>query len=672
MATLNVGAGQTYATLAAAVAASHDGDVVAVQAGTYVNDFATISTKISIVGVGGMANFVATTAPPNGKGILVTQTDVTIQNLSFSGAAVADGNGAGIRYEGGNLVIIDSYFHDNQDGLLSNADPNGTIRITGSEFANNGTGDGFTHNLYVGDIASLVIDDSYFHDAVVGHQVKSRAQSTTITNSRIYDGTGTGSYSIDLPNGGVGVIRDNVIQQGANSDNPAIIHYGGESAAYPGSSLTITDNVVVNDLTSSPSVRLLANATTVTASLSGNDVYGLTSSQIATGPATVSGTTFLSTHPSLDTSSPWLAGDPTIFGTPGPDTLAGTAGADTMSGGAGNDTYYVNNVGDKVIEAAGGGTDTVYSTVSWSMAAGQEIEYLLAYGPGAVSGVTLTGNELDNYLVGGSGHDVLSGGAGDDHLRGGAGADTMTGGAGNDTYYVDNIGDSVTEASNSGTDLVNSSINYTLGSNVEKLTLTGSGNLNGWGNSVANTLTGNSGNNVLYGAGGADVMAGGAGNDTYYVDNVGDSVTEASNAGTDLVNSAVSYALGNNVENLTLSRSANINGYGNSLANTLTGNSGNNLIDGGLGNDRLIGGGGSDTFAFHTIFNAIVGTGMLSAAQFAANTSGTAQDASDRIIYETDTGKLFYDSNGSAAGGATQFATLSPGLALTNADFSVV
>lgn len=137
MATLNVGAGQAYATLSAAVAASRDGDVIAVQAGTYVNDFATISTDITIVGVGGMANFVATVAPPNGKGTFVAQSDVTIQNLRFSGAAVADGNGAGIRYEGGNLVIIDSYFHDNQMNLLAAVvDPAGTIRMLGSEFGN--------------------------------------------------------------------------------------------------------------------------------------------------------------------------------------------------------------------------------------------------------------------------------------------------------------------------------------------------------------------------------------------------------------------------------------------------------------------------------------------------------------------------------------------------------
>ena len=104
MATLTVGSNQQFSTIAAAVAASKDGDVIAVKAGTYTNDFATVTTKITIEGVGGMVNLVATTAPPNGKAILVTTTDVTLDHLSFSGAAVADGNGAGVRYEGGNLV----------------------------------------------------------------------------------------------------------------------------------------------------------------------------------------------------------------------------------------------------------------------------------------------------------------------------------------------------------------------------------------------------------------------------------------------------------------------------------------------------------------------------------------------------------------------------------------
>ena len=309
MATLNVGAGQAYATLSAAVSASRDGDVIAVQAGTYVNDFATISKDITIVGVGGMANFVATVAPPNGKGILVTQSNVTIQNLSFSGVAVADGNGAGIRYEGGNLVVIDSYFHDNQMNLLATVvDPAGTIRIVGSEFGATRNSDSLNHNLYVGNIGSLVIDDSYFHDAYDGHQIKSRAQSTTITNSRIYDGAGAGSYTIDLPNGGVGIIRNNVIQQGPNSDNPGIIDYGGESDAYAGSSLLIKSNVVVNDMSSS-GARLLYSNTTVTGTIRDNSVYGLTAGQIALGSAMVSGTTFLSTQPTLDTSSTGLRAD---------------------------------------------------------------------------------------------------------------------------------------------------------------------------------------------------------------------------------------------------------------------------------------------------------------------------------------------------------------------------
>ncbi len=132
MAILTVGPGQAFTTLAAAVAASQDGDTIQVQSGTYTNDFAEITTKITIEGVGGMVHLVATEPPPNGKAILVTDTDVTLSNLEFSGAQVADGNGAGVRYQGGNLTINDCYFHDNQDGLLSANDPTGSITINNS------------------------------------------------------------------------------------------------------------------------------------------------------------------------------------------------------------------------------------------------------------------------------------------------------------------------------------------------------------------------------------------------------------------------------------------------------------------------------------------------------------------------------------------------------------
>jgi serralysin len=171
----------------------------------------------------------------------------------------------------------------------------------------------------------------------------------------------------------------------------------------------------------------------------------------------------------------------------------------------------------------------------------------------------------------------------------------MSGGAGYDTYVVDAAGDSVTEASGEGTDTVQAGVSYTLGTNVENLTLTGTGNINATGNTLNNTLTGNAGSNVLSGGTGSDAMSGGAGDDTYVVDAAGDTVTEASGEGTDTVQAGISYTLGTNVENLTLTGSSNINATGNTGNNTLTGNTGRNVLDGGTGSDVLTGGAGNDT-----------------------------------------------------------------------------
>ena len=181
-------------------------------------------------------------------------------------------------------------------------------------------------------------------------------------------------------------------------------------------------------------------------------------------------------------------------------------------------------------------------------------------------------------------------------LNGGAGNDTMIGGLGNDTYVVDAAGDVVTELAGQGTDTVQSSISYVLGSDVENLQLTGSAAINATGNTLANTLTGNAGNNVLDGGAGNDTMIGGAGNDTYVVDAAGDVVTELARQGTDTVQSSVTYTLGANVENLSLTGAAAINATGNTLDNMLTGNSGNNVLSGGAGNDTMIGGLGNDTY----------------------------------------------------------------------------
>jgi hypothetical protein len=304
---LTVGPGRQHATVAAAIAASRDGDVVAIDAGTYTNDFATINTRITLQGVGGMARLVATVPPPNGKGILVTNTDITIDRLEFSGATVPDNNGAGIRYQAGHLTILNSHFHRNQNGILANPDAAGSITIRNSEFGHNGFGDGYTHNLYVGTVAALTIDNSYFHDALVGHEIKSRALSTTITNSRIAQGPeGTGSYSIDLPNGGRAVLTGNVIQQGPRSRNPVIVAFGAEGNLHPNTSLEMTGNTVLNDL-ARPSARLLWNATAATARLSRNAVFGLFPEQYGRGPVSVSGMTVLATAPALDTSPPWVS-----------------------------------------------------------------------------------------------------------------------------------------------------------------------------------------------------------------------------------------------------------------------------------------------------------------------------------------------------------------------------
>jgi Ca2+-binding RTX toxin-like protein len=204
---------------------------------------------------------------------------------------------------------------------------------------------------------------------------------------------------------------------------------------------------------------------------------------------------------------------------------------------------------------------------------------------GTAGNDVLTGGAGNDQLLGLAGNDTLQGGAGHDLLDGGTGIDTMRGGTGDDTYIVDRSGDLVTELANEGADTVQSSLTYTLGANVENLTLTGTGNLKGTGNALDNILTGNGGTNVL---------TGGVGNDTYVV-GAGDTAVESLNGGIDTVQSASTFTLGSNVENITLTGTANINGTGNVLNNTLVGNSGGNTLDGGSGNDTMDGGDGNDS-----------------------------------------------------------------------------
>ena len=272
----------------------------------------------------------------------------------------------------------------------------------------------------------------------------------------------------------------------------------------------------------------------------------------------------------------------TLYGNAGNNLLNGEAGADRMVGGAGNDTYFVDNSNDVVFENANEGSDAVLSTAHYRLSANVET-------------LVLQGNaDLQGY--GNSDANTLYGNAGNNLLNGEAGADTMLGGAGNDTYFVDNSNDVVFENANEGSDAVLSTAHYRLSANVETLVLQGHADLQGYGNSDANTLYGNAGNNLLNGEAGADRMVGGAGNDTYFVDNSNDVVFENANEGNDAVFSTAHYRLSANVETLVLQGNADLQGYGNSDANTLYGNAGNNLLNGEAGADRMVGGAGNDTY----------------------------------------------------------------------------
>ncbi len=376
--------------------------------------------------------------------------------------------------------------------------------------------------------------------------------------------------------------------------------------------------------------------------------------------------------------------------------LLSTAGNDTLKGtSAANDTVsYVNAAAAVTVSLA-------ITTQQNTIGAGLDTITLIE---------NLTGSDFNDNLTGNTKTNTLDGGIGNDTLNGGTGADTMIGGLGDDNFIIDNAGDAVIENPSEGTDKVSSKLTYTLPAHTENLTLTGALAINGTGNDLANILIGNSAANELSGGGdndkldgkaGIDTMIGGLGNDSYVVDNTADVIIEYPAEGSDKVSSSATYALPANVESLTLTGSAAINGTGNSQANTLTGNSGNNLLSGGGGNDKLdgkagantlTGGAGKDTFKFTTTghidtitdfaviddtiqlenaaFTALTATGTLTADKFRIGTQ--ALDANDFVIYNNVTGAILYDADGSGAGAAVQVATVGTGLAMTNADFVVI
>jgi hypothetical protein len=242
-----------------------------------------------------------------------------------------------------------------------------------------------------------------------------------------------------------------------------------------------------------------------------------------------------------------------LIGGAGNDDLNGGPGADDMAGGAGDD-YYTTDGADTLAENAAEGTDTVRSSVTFTL--GANFENLLLSGSGNLDG---TGNGENNTLTGNIGNNVLTGLGGMDTLNGMAGADTLYGGDNNDTLNGGNDDDQL------------------------------------FGEAGTDTLNGGSGHDLLNGGTGADTMAGGTGDDTYVVDDAGDIVTELANQGTDTVQTTrTSYSLGANVENLTGTLGAKQTLNGNDLRNIIVAGAGDDIIDARGDNDRITGGGGND------------------------------------------------------------------------------
>ena len=574
--------------------------------------------------------------------------------------------------------LIGSNFNDSLTGNIEN---NVLIGGLGDDtYTVNNTDDVITENLDEG------IDKV---NSSVTYTLSANVENLTLTGTSTIDGTGN-----DLANNIAGNAASNVLNGGAGNDildgragaDSLIGGLGDDIYTVDNAGDVITENLAegIDQVNSRVTYTLSANVENLT----------------LTGTSAVDGT-------GNDLANTLLgnAASNVLTGGAGNDILDGRAGADSLIGGLGDDVYTVDNTGDVITENLAEGIDKVNSRVTYTLSA--NVENLTLAGTSAIDG---TGNDLANNILGNTASNVLTGGAGNDILDGGAGADSLIGGLGDDVYTVDNTGDVITENLAEGIDKVNSRVTYTLSANVENLTLTGTSTIDGAGNDFANTLLGNTasnvltggaGNDTLNGGAGADSLIGGLGNDVYFVDNVGDVITENLVEGIDRISSSVTYTLPDNVENLTLTGISTIDGTGNSLANVILGNTAANLLDGGLGDDLLDGGLGDnvltgglglDSFRFTTtghvdtitdynvandtirlensVFTALTDTGTLAVGQFRIGTN--ALDEDDFIIYNDVTGVLLYDSDGSGAGATVQIAVIGIGLGMTNADIVVI
>ncbi|NVJ96889.1 MAG: hypothetical protein HWE25_01990, partial [Alphaproteobacteria bacterium] len=484
---LEVGEGKEFSTVQDAYDASGADDTILVYEGTYFfegneyynhdNHSLLIEHDIRIIGVGDV-RFEA--SGQVAKGILVTagtqDLDVYIENIIFYGGWSSDYNGAAIRHQSGNLVVVDSAFYTMQKGILGN-DTSQSIQIYGSEFHALADSSDFprnhlSHAIY-GKGGILIVEESEFYDTANGHHIKSVATDYTIVaNNYLFDGTGGASYGVDATGGGGLLVLNNTHIRGEFAENNTFVYYSGHRSGGTPGEVVVEGNVFdASGLPSTTGAEVLVNITDSVASLINNTITGIQSERIAIGLAHIEGNTLNGVEVGtrfFDHGATYLTEEGDLFVSDnstgdrinageGDDTLLGSGDADTLWGGQGHDYISGGDENDRIY--GGLNDDTLYGGEGSDILAGEEGNDLLGSGSGSgklYGGVGndtlfadgddrqgLIGGTGDDFIVGSSsGRDTISGGGGDDIIFGGDGEDLINAGEGDDiVVYLGTFGD---------------------------------------------------------------------------------------------------------------------------------------------------------------------------------------------------------------------------------------
>ncbi|CAN5222224.1 hypothetical protein BH10PSE7_BH10PSE7_04980 [soil metagenome] len=699
MTILHVGPTSTFPTIAAAMLAGGNTDTIILEPG-YSNETATVthtgmtisgdasSTGIILHLAVGIPTFTATGTAP------ITIYDATdgnniVGNAGDNVIVVTDGADAVNGGLGEDRLMIDYHLATGAvtgDSTTNVAEAGGSRLVTitdgtfehftiltgsGADTLTTGSGD---DSISAGSGANTITAGQGANTVTGGSGADT---ITTLDGGNIING-GNGANTMTSGGG------NDTISGGVNADT--IVAGGGDDLITLFGGADSTDSGAGVD-------RLVVNYSALTTAVSG----GVTSGTLLggytghIGDGATNTIDFMATENFTITTG---SGNDMITTGDGSDILSGYAGSDTMRGGGGDDIYIVDSATDIVVETVGNGNDKVYTSVTYTLGAGQSIELLATGSVAGTAAINLTGNSFAQSLIGNNGANTLNGNGG---------GDTMTGCGGNDAYIVVNSADQVVEAAGQGSDTVYSAVNYTLaaGQSIELLatgSVAGVTAINLTGNGLAQTIFGNNGANILNSGGGGDSLYGFDGNDTYLVGSPGDQAFESAGQGTDTVYTSSHYTLaaGQSIELLATGSIAGvtaINLTGNEIAQTIYGNNGNNVLNGMGGSDTIWVFGGQNQVVFNTAlgagnvdtvqgFTVVNDTFWLDDAIFGAlgpsvtadelRIGAAAVDGNDYLIYNSATGALSYDANGVGGAAAVQFATLSAGLALTNFDFAII